>query len=148
MSSHSEKNELRELRLLRFDNICKLAQTVPSYILPCASTAHFGRKLNVLSMSSNMLSYSGSSMFPTLKAGDILRVVQYNQKEDSRWGCYCIPQPAGESTLIVHRVIAVDQKGLRTKGDNNLRSDDWVLSPIISVGRIVSVRRGGRNILS
>ena len=33
MPVNLEKNALRELRLLRFDNICKLAQTIPSYIL-------------------------------------------------------------------------------------------------------------------
>ena len=33
MPGHSEKNALRELRLQRFDNICNLAQTIPSYIL-------------------------------------------------------------------------------------------------------------------
>lgn len=33
ISSHSEKNELRGLRLLRFDNICALAKTVSLYVL-------------------------------------------------------------------------------------------------------------------
>lgn len=33
MPGNLEKNALRELRLQRFDNICKLAQTIPSYIL-------------------------------------------------------------------------------------------------------------------
>ena len=33
ISIHSEKNELRGIRLLRFNNICSLAKTVPSYVL-------------------------------------------------------------------------------------------------------------------
>ena len=45
MSSYSEKNELRGLRLLRFDNICALAQTVPSYVLSLGREGAFWQEI-------------------------------------------------------------------------------------------------------
>jgi SynChlorMet cassette protein ScmC len=41
----SEKNELRGLRLLRFDNICALAQTVPSYVLRLGRDGAFWQEI-------------------------------------------------------------------------------------------------------
>jgi SynChlorMet cassette protein ScmC len=45
MSSYSEKNELRRLRLLRFNNICTLAQTVPSYVLRLGRNGAFWQEI-------------------------------------------------------------------------------------------------------
>lgn len=45
ISSLSEKKELRGLRLLRFDNICALAQTVPSYVLRLGRDGAFWQEI-------------------------------------------------------------------------------------------------------
>jgi SynChlorMet cassette protein ScmC len=45
MQSYCEKNEVRRLRLLRFDNICTLAQTVPSYVLRLGCDGAFWQEI-------------------------------------------------------------------------------------------------------
>jgi SynChlorMet cassette protein ScmC len=45
VSGYSEKNELRRLRLLRFNNICTLAQTVPSYVLSLGRNSAFWQEI-------------------------------------------------------------------------------------------------------
>jgi SynChlorMet cassette protein ScmC len=45
MPGHEEKNALRELRLQRFDNICDLAQTVPSYVLRMGPDGTFWQEI-------------------------------------------------------------------------------------------------------
>ncbi len=45
MPNCSEKNALRKLRLLRFDNICALAQTVPSYVLRLSRNGAFWQEI-------------------------------------------------------------------------------------------------------
>lgn len=46
--------------------------------------------------------------------------------------------------LIVHRVVAVTDRGLVTKGDNSPAPDPWTLSTGDLVGRVVAVNRKGR----
>ena len=45
ISMHSEKNELRQIRLLRFDNICALAKTIPSYVLRLGHDGEFWEEI-------------------------------------------------------------------------------------------------------
>jgi signal peptidase len=97
-------------------------------------------------MTVNVITYIGSSMFPTLKTGDILRVVQYSRRKIIAGDVIAFHSPNGRA-IIVHRVIAIDQIFIQTKGDNNLRNDDWILSPNDILGQIVSVRRGEKNII-
>ena len=92
-----------------------------------------------------ILSYTGSSMFPTLKTGDALSMAKYEQTGVHNGDVIAFKSPYGRA-LVVHRVVAVDQRVVRTKGDNNLKDDDWVLSPNSIVGRVVSIRRGGKAI--
>ena len=42
---HSKKNVLRELRLQRFDNICELTKTIPSYILRMSPDGAFWKEI-------------------------------------------------------------------------------------------------------
>jgi len=42
---HSERNVLRELRLQRFDNICNLAQVIPSYVLRMSPDGRFWQEI-------------------------------------------------------------------------------------------------------
>ena len=54
-------------------------------------------------MTNNVINYIGTSMFPTLKTGDILRVVPYKHK-DIRIGDTVVVQRAGD---VIPEVIAV-----------------------------------------
>jgi SynChlorMet cassette protein ScmC len=45
ISMHSEKNEMRQIRLLRFDNICALAKVIPSYVLRLGHEGAFWKEI-------------------------------------------------------------------------------------------------------
>jgi len=96
-------------------------------------------------MAENRLNFSGVSMLPTLKPGDLLKLVRCKKREIHVGDVVAFQSPISQG-LIVHRVVAFDYTGLRTKGDNNDRIDDWVLSPHNIFGRIVSAHRGGQTI--
>jgi len=84
----------------------------------------------------------GPSMNPTLKAGDILKVVPY-QSSKIRIGDIVVFCPAGEKQQVVHRVVSiVFRGGVKTRGDNNLNIDHRVLTADEIIGRVVSLERG------
>ena len=45
ISNHSQANGIRKLRLLGFDNICALAQTIPSYVLRLGRNGAFWQEI-------------------------------------------------------------------------------------------------------
>ena len=45
IANHSEKNEMRGIRLLRFDNICALAKAIPSYVLRLGRDGAFWQEI-------------------------------------------------------------------------------------------------------
>lgn len=96
-------------------------------------------------MAEHVTFYTGSSMFPTLKKGDILRVVPYRDRDVSVGDVLVFNSPFGKIP-IVHRVVAVSKEGVRTKGDNKLAIDDFVLQPNEIFGRVVSVQRGKKRV--
>ena len=85
-------------------------------------------------------------MFPILQRGDILRLDSCNEKPP-QVGDVVVFQRPKRGGLIVHRIVFVGQKRIRTKGDNNESVDNWVLSVCDILGRIVSVNRGGKKII-
>jgi signal peptidase I len=92
--------------------------------------------------SSLKLTYMGPSMNPTLKVGDILKVVPY-QSSKIRIGDIVVFCPAGEKQQVVHRVVSiVFRGGVKTRGDNNLNIDPDVLTADGIIGRVVSLERG------
>ncbi len=86
------------------------------------------------------LNYIGTSMNPTLKPGDRLETVPYDRQKFRRGDVIVFISPADESR-VVHRVVSVDSKGIRTRGDSCNRIDPWVLIPDQIVGRVISVHR-------
>jgi len=96
-------------------------------------------------MDNNVLHYIGNSMFPTLKTGDILRMVSYKERT-IRVGDVVVFNSPYEKIPIVHRVVSVDKKGLRTKGDNKIAIDDCILQPDDIIGQVVSAQRGKKGI--
>ena len=79
-------------------------------------------------------------MNSTLKAGDGLCVIPYGDSSISVGDVVVFLHP-DKKYNIVHRVVAVDPQGLRTRGDNNNGLDPWVLSPEEIIGRVVSAGR-------
>jgi signal peptidase len=89
------------------------------------------------------MNYIGTSMNPTLKPGDRLDTVPCDREKIRQGDVIVFVSPADESK-VVHRVVSVDSKGIRTRGDNCNRIDPWVLSPDQIVGRVISVHRRNR----
>ena len=96
-------------------------------------------------MIENMINYTGNSMFPTLKTGDTFRVVPYNDRDIRVGDVVMFNSPYGK-TPIVHRVVTVSQEGVKTKGDNKLAIDDFILQPNEIIGRVVSIQRGKKSV--
>jgi len=93
----------------------------------------------------DMMNYTGNSMAPTLKTGDALKVVPYTDS-DVRVGDVVSFRSPSSGTLIVHRVASIEPRGLRTRGDNSLACDDWILQPNEILGHVVSIKRGKKRV--
>ena len=89
------------------------------------------------------VNYIGPSMNPILKSGDRLRIIPYNGKEVGRGDVIAFLPPGGDPKII-HRVVSVSAKGIRTRGDNSSHVDPWILRPDQILGRVVSAQRGNR----
>jgi signal peptidase I len=91
------------------------------------------------------MNYTGSSMNPTLKAGDGITVIPYGKRKISIGDVVVFPHPERNDN-VVHRFVKVDSKGIRTRGDNNINLDPWSLLPDDIIGRVVSAQRKNRTI--
>ena len=89
------------------------------------------------------MNYIGSSMNPLLKSGDRLDTVPYDRQKIRRGDVVVFISPA-DGSKVVHRVVSVDSKAIKTRGDNCNRIDPWVLSPDQILGRVISVHRRNR----
>ena len=52
--------------------------------------------------------------------------------------------PPGQTGKVIHRVVAVQPRGIITKGDNVAAADDWLLAPEDILGKVVGIHRQGR----
>lgn len=91
------------------------------------------------------MTYIGSSMNPILRSGDRLEVVPYGKQKIRRGDVIVFVTPGGGSRII-HRVVAVDSHGIRTRGDNSKYIDSWVLRPSEILGRVFFAQRGSRRL--
>ena len=91
------------------------------------------------------MNYIGPSMKPLLKAGDILEIVSYKGQE-IRPGDVIVFFPPGGNSKVVHRVVAMDSQGIRTRGDNCTDVDPWILNPEQIRGRVVCARRRNKRL--
>jgi hypothetical protein len=89
------------------------------------------------------ISYTGPSMNPTLKFPDKLQVVPYTGRKIKRGDVVVFFSPENHR-MVVHRVISVNARGLRTRGDHNRDSDPWILGTDHIIGRVVSAQLGNR----
>lgn len=96
-------------------------------------------------MDNHVIHCIGTSMLPTLRTGDILKVAPY-EKRAVRIGDVVVFHSPRHRTPFVHRVVSIDKKGIKTKGDNKIAIDDCVLQPAMIVGRVISAQRGKKQI--
>ena len=81
------------------------------------------------------------SMNPTLWEKDLLEVVPYEQENDVRIGDVIVFSSPVDETIVAHRVIAIFEEGICTKGDNNSAEDSWRLGADAIFGKVVAVSR-------
>jgi signal peptidase I len=84
--------------------------------------------------------YSGPSMQPLFKAADGLTVRPYTKKGIKAGDVVVFSRP-GEVQKIVHRVVAINEAGIITRGDNNNSNDSSILQSEDIIGRVVSAKR-------
>jgi hypothetical protein len=85
-------------------------------------------------------SYSGPSLNPTLREGDLLEVQGYGCKP-IRIGDVILFKKESTSSIVVHRVISLSDKGLVTRGDSNLEEDLGLLDTRDVIGRVIAAWR-------
>ncbi len=88
------------------------------------------------------LRVSGQSMAPLVERGDLV-LVQRVTPADLRRGDLLLVEQGGD--FLVHRLVANDTHGVRTKGDKSSYAD-LPLPPQDVLGRVVAVERDGRRI--
>lgn len=89
------------------------------------------------------INYMGPSMHPTFKSGDQLLVIPYGEKKIRRGDVIAFLPPGG-GQRVIHRVVQVDSRGIKSRGDRNSRFDPWLLDPAHIEGRVAYARRGAR----
>ena len=94
---------------------------------------------------SNIFNYNGPSMTPTLMPGDQLRVVPYANRS-IRVGDVVVFQAPEGKRHVTHRVVSLDARGVRTRGDNNNNTDSWVLQTEEIKGRVDFALRGAKRV--
>ncbi len=87
--------------------------------------------------------FTGPSMKPTLGPLELLEVTRYRGRK-VRNGDIVVFAPPGQTQKIAHRVVHAGPDGIRTRGDNSLVTDCWLLSPNDIIGFVSAVRTGGR----
>jgi hypothetical protein len=85
--------------------------------------------------------HANFSMNPTLWDKDLLEVVPYEQENDIRIGDVIVFVSPIDETIVAHRIIAISEEGICTKGDNNIAEDTWRLGFAAIFGKVVSVFR-------
>lgn len=84
--------------------------------------------------------YSGPSMNPTFRDADLLAVVPDGTRHYRVGDIICFYSP-GKNRRIIHRIVAIHKKGVRTRGDNNPAPDPEFVQPDEIIGKVVAVLR-------
>ena len=87
------------------------------------------------------ITYLGPSMNPTLKAGDRLTVVPYENGK-IRAGDVIVFRDPHKRIRVCHRVVRSLGPRVKTMGDNNYGMDPCMLGKDDILGRVVAVKRG------
>jgi hypothetical protein len=86
---------------------------------------------------------TGTSMSPTLRAGDFLHVSAM-RAEQIRLGDVAVFIVAARSQVVVHRIVSRTDAGFMTRGDNNAFPDSHLLPPGDVIGRVFMAENRGK----
>jgi hypothetical protein len=169
MTHHLSDDETQALYQEQLAAVEALAQAIPAYTLHISLSGKFwkeiervlvkdegrrqlkdeGRRMKDETSSfiphpSSFVVYTGPSMNPTLRQGDLLTVVPYEGRAVQR-GDVIYFDPPGRERAVVHRVVRVtSSQGIRTRGDNNSTDDPYLLQASDIIGQVVAAQRGQR----
>jgi signal peptidase I len=87
----------------------------------------------------------GPSMYPTVKAGDLL-ILELPDGFTPVRGDVIVFRVPERTECITHRVIEVSSAALRTRGDNNISTDPWMVQPSWVIGKVTGVKRQAKRI--
>jgi signal peptidase I len=96
-------------------------------------------------LSSDLISYAGPSMNPTLKVPDTLKIIPYHDPSEIEIGDVIIFKSPSKDINIVHRVVSISADGIRTRGDNNSKIDQFIIKFENISGKVISARKGKRD---
>jgi hypothetical protein len=87
--------------------------------------------------------YTGTSMSPTLRAGDVLHVSAL-RAEQIRCGDVAVFIVDARSQVVVHRIVSRTDAGFVSMGDNNASPDSHLLPPGDIIGRVFVAENHGK----
>lgn len=87
--------------------------------------------------------YSGGSMQPTLRDGDLVEVLPLGSRTIHVGDVLLFPSPEN-GQLIIHRVSGLTPQGIRTRGDHNQSPDAWLLWSDRVIGHVIAAWTGQR----
>ncbi len=77
-----------------------------------------------------------NSMHPAVSRGDMVFSFPIDKTFLELGDIIAFSSPSDPGTVIVHRVVAKERDGYKTKGDNNSVSDNWTVTDSQVIGRI------------
>jgi len=84
-------------------------------------------------------------MKPILRDGDGLTVKPYGCGK-RRVGDIVVFKDPESNQKIIHRIVSIRKKGIRTRGDHSAMVDPWILEPGEIIGKVVFAWRENRRI--
>lgn len=93
---------------------------------------------NFLDKKDLFATFIGSSMYPTLKEPEIIELKPYENRK-IYVGDVIFFLPPKKDKSVIHRVIKITDKGIKTRGDNNSLDDDYFLQMKDIKGQVISV---------
>jgi hypothetical protein len=87
--------------------------------------------------------YTGTSMYPTLKVGDVLHVSAL-PAEQIHCGDVAVFIVDARSQVVVHRIVSRNDAGFVSMGDNNASPDSLLLPPGDIIGRVFLAENHGK----
>jgi len=86
-------------------------------------------------------------MNPTLKDLDMTYFKPYENRSIRKGDVIVFQHHDSPDRKIIHRVISIDQEGIRTQGDNNRNSDPVTIHPRDVIGQVTVAKRGTKEIV-
>jgi signal peptidase I len=94
----------------------------------------------------SFLFFSGRSMLGTFKEGDWLKIEKNKIKEVKigNVAVFMSAKEAAQERHCIHRVVSLAEKSLITRGDNNPKNDEELVTEENLIGRVTHYERNGK----